>query len=261
MEMKRIVGFGIVLATIIATTMVVSALTDPYPLDGYVLYPNGTKVGVGANITFTNQNTTEVIYDDTSASSWYSADAGNFPSGYQDGHTIQYYSIYGEYTNTTYHIINITQGSNTMNITLNPISGDVAAVAVTDGSISFGNLKLNDAVNTEGTDTQIINTNGASGNQLIEIKLNESTVIGETNSTELTFVTGTPALNQLLCQFKGGDAVSYTALTTTYQNFDDVMLADTTRNLNIQLTMPSSVGSDSYYDNYQFEIIVKATLL
>lgn len=260
--MKKIVGIGIVLVTIIVTTMAVSALVDPYPLDGYVNYPNGTAVGAGANITFTNQNTSEIIYDDTSALGWYSDDAGNFPSGYQNGHIIMYETIYGSYSNTTYHTIDVAQGHNTMNITLETGATGNASVTVTDGSITFGNLQLSTVKNTvDVSDTQVINTTGADGNQKIEIKLNSSTVTGTVNSTVLTFVSGSPGLNQLLCQFKGGDVVSYTALTTTYQEFDNSMPKNTTANLNIQLTTPSSVSNDNYYDNYQFEIIVKATLL
>lgn len=261
MKMRKIVGMGIILVAVIATTMVVSAIQDPYPLLGYVNYPNGTAVGAGANITFTNQNTIEIIYDDTSASGWYSDDAANFPSGYQDGHIIKYETIYGAYTNTTYHTI-VVDGSNVMNITLDALTGSNASVSIMDGSILFGNLQLSTTQNTVTLgDTQVINTTGASGNQLIEIKLNSSTVTGQVNSTVLTFVSGSPGNNELKCEFKGGDVGSYTALTTTYQNFDNSMVKDNNANLDIQLTMPSSVSNDNYYDDYQFEIIVRATLL
>ena len=263
MKMKGIVEFGIVLAAIIAASMVVSAITDPYPMDGYVLYPNGTKVGVGANITFTNQNTTEVIYDDTSASGWYSADAGNFPSGYQDGHIIKYETVYSVYINTTYHTVDVAAGSNTMNITLVEGGGGTnASVNVTDGSITFGNLQLSTTQNTVTLgQTQVIDTTGADGNQKIEIMLNSGTVTGTTNSTVLTFVSGSPGLNELLCQFKGGDVGSYTALTTSYQEFNNSMVNNTNANLDIQLNTPNSVSNDNYYDDYQFEITVRATLL
>ena len=261
--MKKIVkiGMGIALVAIIATTMVVSAIQDPYPLLGYVNYPNSTAVSAGANVTFTNQNTTEIIYDDTSASGWYSDDAGNFPSGYQDGHIIKYETIYGAYTNTTYHTI-VMGGSNIMNITLDALTGSNSSISVTDGSIMFGNLQVSTTQNTVTLgDTQIINTTGADGNQLIEIKLNGSTVTGQVNSTVLTFVSGSPGNNELKCEFKGGDVGSYTALTTMYQNFDNSVTKDSNANLDIQLTTPSSVSNDNYYDNYQFEIIVRATLL
>jgi hypothetical protein len=115
-----------ILGLIIAVISVPSAmaLQDPYPLDGYVKYANGTVVG-GANVTFTNQNTGEVIYDDSSGSGWYSGDAGNFPSGYQNGHVIQYYTVFGEYTNTTTHTIDVSAGSHTMNIIVGLAAQDV----------------------------------------------------------------------------------------------------------------------------------------
>jgi len=94
------------------------AIQDPYPLYGYVVYENGTPVGAGANVTFTNQNTGEVISDDTSASGWYMDDAANFPSGYQNGQTITYSTVFGEYTNTTSHVIDVVGVSHMMNITL-----------------------------------------------------------------------------------------------------------------------------------------------
>ena len=98
--MRKVVGISIVLVAI-GLMAAVSALQDPYPLHGYVLDKAGNAVS-GANVTFTNLNTGEAIYDDTSPSSgWYSTDAGNFPSGYQDGQVIQYHTVFGEYTNTT----------------------------------------------------------------------------------------------------------------------------------------------------------------
>jgi len=140
--------------------------------------------------------------------------------------------------------------------------GGNASISVSDGSINFGNLQLNTVKNTVDIgDTQTISTAGAGGAQKIEIKLNSSTVVGANNGTTLTFVTGSPGINEIKCEFKGGDVGSYTALTDTYQIFDDSMPADSTASLDIQLTMPSTVSNDNYYDNYQFEIIIRATLL
>ena len=261
-KMKRSIFLsGVILSVIVFSIIPVNALQDPFPLDGYVLYPNGEPVGVGANVTFTNQRTGEIIYDLTSASGWYSDDAGNFPSGYLDNDNITYYTTYNSYTNTTYYVLVVDDFHNTMNITLVEEVPGNASVTVTDGSISFGNLQLTEVADTEGVDEQTVNTTGAGGAQLIEIKLNSSTVVGDTNGTSLTFVSGSPGANQLRCQFKGGDVDTYTALTTSYQTYDDSMAANTTSALNIQLTMPSSVGSASYYDDYQFEVIVRATLL
>jgi len=108
------------LAILIAITPAVSALQDPYPLYGYVVDDLGTPME-GANVTFTNQNTGEVIYDITSASGWYMDDAGNFPSGYQNGQTIKYDVKYGNYTTTVWHVINSSVGSHTINVTIHTI--------------------------------------------------------------------------------------------------------------------------------------------
>ena len=251
---------GIVLGILLLGIMVVTAIQDPYPLTGYVKYENGTGVP-GANITFTNQRTGNSIYFTAVSNGAYSQDAGNIDGGYEDGDVIQYYTFFGGYTNTTTHTI-VLGGSNVMNIYLSEGAVGNASVTVTDGSIIFGNLQLSNTKNTVTlSDTQVINTAGADGNQKIEIKLNSGTVTGTANSTVLTFVSGSPSLNQLLCQFKGGDVGSYTALITDYQEFDNSMANNTNANLDIQLTMPSSVSNDNYYDDYQFEIIVKATLL
>lgn len=102
-----------------------TAIQDPYPLYGYVVFENGTTVGADANVTFMNMATGDVIYDLTSASGWYMDDAGNFPSGYQDGQTIAYSTVFGEYTNTTSHIVNVATGSCNMNITVSIPSADV----------------------------------------------------------------------------------------------------------------------------------------
>lgn len=86
---KKILTIGLVLLVMIGAIITVSALTDPYPMDGYVKDKAGNKLS-GANVTFTNTNTSEIIYDDSSAAGWYSGDAGSFPSGYQNGHIIEY---------------------------------------------------------------------------------------------------------------------------------------------------------------------------
>lgn len=135
------------------------------------------------------------------------------------------------------------------------------SMTISDGFINFGNSELGNTIDTVSTgDTQIINTTGADGAQLIEIKLNRSTVTGQVNSTVLTFVSGSVGENEMKCSFKGGDVGAYTALNTTYQTFDNSMPPSTT-NLNIQMGTPSSVTNESYYDYYQFEILVRATLL
>ena len=115
--MRKMVSIFGILAVVIASSMAVSALQDPYPMDGYVVDDLGAPIA-GANITFTNQNTGEVIYDDSSASGWYSNGADNFPSGYQEMHTIKYDVRYGNCTTTVFHVIDQSAGFRTMNISI-----------------------------------------------------------------------------------------------------------------------------------------------
>ncbi|RLJ06282.1 MAG: hypothetical protein DRP18_01210 [Candidatus Aenigmatarchaeota archaeon] len=141
-RMKKRISSVVVIASIVAvitSVLVVSALQDPYPMDGYVKDKAGNVIS-GANVSFTNINTSETIYDDTSTSGWYSQDAANFPSGYQNGHIIQYNVTYNgtEYLNDSYSfVINTTIGSNTVNITLDrapsaPTSPSDLGMHVTD---------------------------------------------------------------------------------------------------------------------------------
>ena len=259
---KYVTGAIVVLAVVLGIGLV----SADYVLDGFVLFENGTQCA-GANVSMTNQRTGDVLYNNTGwggagFEGYYLEDAGNFENGYQDGDVILYHAVYDGYEGNASQAINAPEGGQMVNITIYESGGGTAAVTVSDGSISFGNLQLNAVKNTEEIgDTQVISTTGASGAQLIEIKLNSSSVTGINNGRVLSFVTGSPGNNELKCEFKGGDVGSYTALTTTYQTFDDSMPADTTANLDIQLTMPSSVSNDDYYDDYQFEIVVKATLL
>jgi len=258
-----IIGFAVVVAVIFS----IGLASADYGLDGFVLFENGTQVA-GANVSMTNQRTGEVIYNNTGwggvgFEGYYLNDAGNFPSGYQDGDVILYHAVYDGYEGNASQAINISQGGQMVNITLHETGTEGnASVSVIDGSISFGNLQLNTVKNTVDIgETQVISTAGAGGAQKIEIKLNSSTVTGINNGTTLTFVTGSPSTNEIKCEFKGGDVSSYTALTTTYQTFDDSMPANFNASLDIQLTTPSAVSNNNYYDSYQFEIIVRATLL
>jgi hypothetical protein len=125
------IGIAILIAIGIAATA--TALQDPYPMDGYIVDKVGNTLS-GANVTFTNQNTSEVIYDDSSASGWYSGDAGNFLSGYQNTHIIAYMVNYSgiSYQNLSYSfVIDTAVGSNTVNITL-----DQAPTTPTGSSIA-----------------------------------------------------------------------------------------------------------------------------
>ena len=111
----------IAILMILGAVSIATALQCPYPMDGYIVDKIGAPVP-GANVTFTNLNTTGAsIYDDSSSSGYYSNSADNFPSGYSDGDVIQYYTVFGEYTNTTTAAINVSAGYHTMNITLDVI--------------------------------------------------------------------------------------------------------------------------------------------
>ena len=114
--MKRITPL-IALMLLLAVPM--TAHADPaHYLSGYVMYPNGTSVGSGANITFTNQATGEIIYTTTVHSGAYIQDAANFPSGYSEGDMVQYYTVFGGYANTTSAQINPAAGPTELGITV-----------------------------------------------------------------------------------------------------------------------------------------------
>ena len=115
--MNKMVSIFGILAVAIASSMAVSALQDPYPMDGYVVDDLGAPIA-GANVTFMNMATGEVIYDDSSASGWYSDNAANFPSGWQDGQTIKYDVKYSDCSTTIYHVVDSSVGFRTMNITI-----------------------------------------------------------------------------------------------------------------------------------------------
>ena len=139
--MNNIFKIGLIIALVLFSVPSAVAPQDPFPLYGYVVFTNGTTVGAGANVTFMNMDTGEVIYDDTSTSGWYMDDAANFPSGYADGQTIAYSTVFGEYTNTTSHVIDVAVGYNRMNIVLEPpLKGDLdgdSQITSTDAAIAL----------------------------------------------------------------------------------------------------------------------------
>ena len=94
---------------------VTTALNTPYSLSGHV-YDNASNPLVGVNITFTNLNSSDVIYVDSTSGGEYQQDAANFLSGYYDGDIIKYYSVYGAFTNTTNESINVTNGGTLLDI-------------------------------------------------------------------------------------------------------------------------------------------------
>jgi len=71
---------------------------------------------VGASMTFTNMNSSEVIYYTSTSGGEYQQDAANFVSGYYDSDIIRYYTVYGISTNTTLESINVTNGGTLLDI-------------------------------------------------------------------------------------------------------------------------------------------------
>ena len=136
MSTKILYDLCIVALLLIASIAFAAALTIPYSLSGHIYDSDGTTPIVGANITFTNQNTSEVVYCDSTSGGEYQQDAANFPSGYYDGDTIQYYVVYNTQNNTTTAPIDVSGGGTSLNIVLSagptptptptPVAGDTA---------------------------------------------------------------------------------------------------------------------------------------
>ena len=104
-----------VLVVLCSLIGVATALNTPYSLSGHV-YDDASSPLVGVNITFTNLNSSEVIYYDSTSGGEYQQDAANFASGYFDGDIIKYYSVYGASTNTTNESINVANGGTRLDI-------------------------------------------------------------------------------------------------------------------------------------------------
>jgi hypothetical protein len=118
MVMKTLYKLCIVTALLIASATFATALTTPYSLSGHIYDTDGTTPIVGANITFTNQNSSEVIYCDSTSGGEYQQDAANFASGYYDGDTIRYESTYNTQNNTTTAAIVVSNGGTALDIVL-----------------------------------------------------------------------------------------------------------------------------------------------
>ena len=148
MKRRKILEIGIVLTAMsVMAVLVVSALQDPYPMHGFVKFNNGTGVE-GANITFTNKRTSEIIYFTTVSKGYYMQDALNFPSRYRDGDIIHYYTVYGPYTNTTSMAIDVIQVANRLNISLYPSMFDTGKGTYPSiFGVHNGTIKLNQTIN------------------------------------------------------------------------------------------------------------------
>ena len=111
--------FGIVMLIVVGMIIPVSAFQDPYGLTGHIYDKDDTAI-VGANITFKNTNTGEVIYFDSVTNGEYSQDALNFPSGYTNGDTIEYTVTYNNNVswNQTTAVIDTSGGGTSLDIIL-----------------------------------------------------------------------------------------------------------------------------------------------
>jgi len=89
---------------------VVSALNTPYSLSGHVYNTIDNNPVIGASITFTNLNSSEVIYAISTTNGEYQQDAANFPSGYNNSNVIQYYVSYKGAANTSNATIDTSYG-------------------------------------------------------------------------------------------------------------------------------------------------------
>ena len=131
--MKYLNVFGILVFLIAVGIVSISALSTPYSLSGKIYDSDGTTSIVGANITFTNQNSSEVVYCDSTANGEYQQDAANFASGYYDADVIKYHTTYNTQNNTTTAPIDVSAGGTSLNIVLSsmgptptPVAGDTA---------------------------------------------------------------------------------------------------------------------------------------
>ena len=116
---RTIFGIGIGLVILIGLMVSTSAFQDPYPLTGHI-YDKDSVAIVGANITFKNTNTSEIIYFDSAAAGEYAQNALNFPSGYTNGDIIEYTVTYNSNVswNKTTAPINTTVGATSLDIIL-----------------------------------------------------------------------------------------------------------------------------------------------
>jgi len=126
--MKKL-QFSVIVFVLVAFVCTANALTTPYSLSGHVYDSDGATGVVGANITFTNQNSSEVIYCDSTSGGEYQQDAANFASGYFNGDTIQYHVVYNTQNNITTVPIDVSGGGTSLNIVLSSATVTVTTTA------------------------------------------------------------------------------------------------------------------------------------
>ena len=117
----------------------VNALNTPYSLSGHCNDTGSTPL-VGVSITFTNLNSTEVIYATSTSGGEYQQDAANFASGYYNGDNIRYYSTYNSLTGNVSALITVSNGGTLLNFTLSGDTGCKGAIALRNA------ININDIV-------------------------------------------------------------------------------------------------------------------
>jgi len=189
---KIVALIGVAALMGIGAIIVTSALTTPYSLGGHI-YDKASNPIVGANITFTNQRTSEVIYWDSTSGGEYSADAANFPSGYENGDNITYHVIYdgaGGYTNDTYlndtwALIDTSNGGTLLDITLDqaptvPTSPTNLGMNLVDHTPTITWTKGTDADSGDTVTTYVYVGTGASPTTVETSTTSETANLGST---------------------------------------------------------------------------------
>ena len=126
------IGIILLLVTLAVTNS--TALSTPYSLSGHIYDSDGTTPIVGASISFTNTNTSNVIYATSTTNGEYQQDAANFASGYYDSDTIQYQTTYIAQSNTTTANINVSAGGTLLDIVLSAATGGATNITSEIGS-------------------------------------------------------------------------------------------------------------------------------
>lgn len=171
----------IILLVCIFGITISSALTTPYSLSGHCYDTGGTPL-VGVSITFTNLNSSDIIYATSTSGGEYQQDAANFASGYYDTDNIRYESTYNTLSSNVSALINVTNGGTILDLTL---SGDSAC----NGAIALKNtININDTVGVHATYsnciiTIIVDVIGEDGNSITTTETCSNASFTNTNLT------------------------------------------------------------------------------
>lgn len=119
---QKLTTIGMCILLIVLSLSLASAY-EPYSLDGHTYNETGSPM-TGVIVTITNERTEEQLSNTSVTGGEYQEDAANYPSGYEEGDVLQYYSVYGdyEYLNITSAIIDTSEGGTTLDIYMSKIS-------------------------------------------------------------------------------------------------------------------------------------------